>query len=227
MTPLNKGQFLLGKLQITPELQTQIHQATIGQRQNPTWLLLRKGRLTASNFGVVLNSQRITQSLVNRLVTHNDLSKVKAINWGVTNENEGLKVFTEVYKLPIQESGLWLTLCGTLGASPDGLVGDNAIVEVKCPYTHRNVEIVEIVEKQSNFYIEKLENGSYTLKKNHNYWHQIQGQLHLTGRQLCYFVVWTTQQAMILEIEKDPDWSENLQKLKTFYVDHILPKVIS
>ena len=100
---------------------------------------------------------------MNRLVTHNDLSKVKAINWGVTNENEGLKVFTEV--LPIQESGLWLTLCGTLGASPDGLVGDNAIVEVKCPYTHRNAEIVEIAEKQSDFYIEKLENGSYTLKK--------------------------------------------------------------
>ena len=73
---------------------------------------------------------------MNRLVTHNYLSKVKAINWGVTNENGGLKVFKEVYKLPIQESGLWLTLCGTLGASPDGLVGDNAIVEVKCPYTH-------------------------------------------------------------------------------------------
>ena len=49
----NKGKVLLGKLQITPEIQTQIHQATIGQRLNPTWLLLRKGRLTASNFGIV------------------------------------------------------------------------------------------------------------------------------------------------------------------------------
>lgn len=28
-----------------------------------------------------------------------------------------------------------------LGASPDGLVGDDGIIEVKCPYTKRNCSI--------------------------------------------------------------------------------------
>jgi hypothetical protein len=29
------------------------------------------------------------------------------------------------------------------------------------------------------------------LKKNHAYFYQIQGQLHITKRKVCYFVIWT------------------------------------
>ena len=53
--------------------------------------------------------------------------------------------------LPVQESGLWLDLCGTLGASPDGLVGKNEIVEVKCPYTYRNTTVEKAAESK-DFY---------------------------------------------------------------------------
>ena len=221
-----KKEYLLQKLQITSDDQQIIHEATIGQRDNPSWLLLRKGRLTASNFGHILNAKKITASLVKRITEQCDLSKVKAINWGISNEKEGIKTFTETMNLPVQESGLWLDLCGTLGASPDGLVGENEIVEVKCPYTYRNTTVEEAISSK-DFFIRNTEDGSYELKKGHKYWHQVQDQLYITGRDLCYFVVWTTQQTMILPIDKDPEWAENVPKLKEFYKTYIIQKLTS
>lgn len=45
-----------------------IQVATIGQRNNPNWHLFRHGRLTASNFGAVLRSKRVTASLLARVL---------------------------------------------------------------------------------------------------------------------------------------------------------------
>lgn len=35
--------------------------------------------------------------------------------------------------------------------------------------------------------------GELKLKTSHDYYYQIQGQLHITERQNCYFVVWTSK----------------------------------
>lgn len=44
-----------------------VSKITVGQRDNPAWHLARRGRLTASNFGSVLQAKRVTQSLLKRL----------------------------------------------------------------------------------------------------------------------------------------------------------------
>ena len=109
-----------------------------------------------------------------------------------------------------------------LGASPDGLVGRNALLEVKCPFTQRDCTIEEAVSSDK-FYIKKNSEGHYELDKGHVYWHQVQGQLHLAEREICYFVVWTTKETLILQIKKDPAWVDNLRLLKDFYTKHIIP----
>lgn len=68
-----------------------------------------------------------------------DLSRVQAINWGIINENEAKKMFQQKTKLCVEESGIWLELSGMLVASPDGLVGRDALVGVKCPFTQREI----------------------------------------------------------------------------------------
>lgn len=78
--------------------------------------------------------------------------------WG-TDKEEGIKAFKMATGMDVQESGLWVTGSGILGASPDGLVGTTALVEVKCPYGAR---------------------GPYSLREDHPYWHLVQGQLHVT-----------------------------------------------
>jgi hypothetical protein len=114
---------------------------------------------------------------------------------------------------------------GILGATPDGLVGNDSLLEVKCPYTQRNLTIAEGAEC-GTFCLEKMEDGKFTLKKNHVYWHQVQGQLHLTNRRLCYFVVWTSKECVSIPIAKDDAWKDNLEILKDFYYNQIFPKVV-
>ena len=123
---------------------------------------MRKGRLTASNFGSVLNAGRITPSLLKRLLGEYDLSRVKAVQWGVQNEAEAINHFRKCAGLPVAETGIWLDPNGVLGASPDGLIGQNHVLEVKCPYTQRNLTIAEAVL-----------NDSFCLKRNHDGTYQL------------------------------------------------------
>ena len=55
---------LVRQAKIPDEYILKISDITIGQRNNPTWHLTRRGRLTASNFGCVLKAKRVTQSLL-------------------------------------------------------------------------------------------------------------------------------------------------------------------
>lgn len=91
-----------------------------------------KGRLTVSNFGVILKSKRATLSVMKRLFGKYNISGAQSINWGVINEAEGIKAFVKGTGLIVMDSGLWLTSSGILGANRDGMVPENAVIEVKC-----------------------------------------------------------------------------------------------
>jgi hypothetical protein len=39
-------------------------QAIVGQRTNPNWHTMRRGRLTGSNYGAVLRAKRVTPLLL-------------------------------------------------------------------------------------------------------------------------------------------------------------------
>lgn len=66
-----------------------------------------------------------------------------------------------------------------------------------------------------------------TLKTNHAYYHQIQGQLSILNRSICYFIVWTTKETIILPIEKDPNWELNVQNLLKFYQEQFIDRLMS
>jgi len=216
--------FLQGKAEVDENQIKEIGSLTKGQRDNPLWHLVRKGRLTASNFGCVLNAKRATPSLIKRLLGEYDISRVKAVLWGVTNEEEAIKAFKKLTGLPVEETGVWLDKSGVLGASPDGFVGRNHVLEVKCPFTERNNNIQEASQHEA-FCLKRNDDELYELKKTHVYWHQIQGQMFLTQRHFCYFVVWTTKETVVLTIKRDESWATNIDILTDFYFLHIFPKI--
>ena len=219
--------FLLRKTKVDQSLIQKVSNVTVGQRDNPLWQLVRNGRLTASNFGSVLNAKRATPSLIKRLLGEYDVSKVKAVVWGVNNENEAVKSFTLQTGLPVEPTGIWLDESGILGASPDGFVGNNYVLEIKCPYTAHSCTIQEAVESIPTFFLEKDSSGTgFALKKSHVYWHQVQGQMHIAKRFFCFFVVWTTKETAVMTIKRDPSWADNIELLKDFYFLHIFPKII-
>ena len=61
----------------------------------PTWQMLRKGRLTTSKFGAVLNAKRPNPSLLKKVLGQYDLTGVKSVNWGINHEQDAIKQFTE------------------------------------------------------------------------------------------------------------------------------------
>ncbi|XP_044182630.1 uncharacterized protein LOC122963280 [Acropora millepora] len=217
---------LVRKAKITEANVLLISQITVGQRDNPAWHLARRGRLTASNFGSVLHAKRVTPSLLKRLLGEYDLSRVKAVQWGVNNEAEAVKAFINLTGKTVQETGLWLDGSGILGASPDGIVDEDSVLEAKCPYTERNMTIEDAVNTSPNFCLKKTENGQYALKEEHVYWHQVQGEIYFSRRKFCYFVVWTSKDVVVLKIAKDEAWSKNITKLTQFYFEHLFLKVV-
>ena len=79
----------------------------------------------------------------------------------------------------------------------------------------------------SDFYLEETD-GIYTLKRSHDYWHQVQGVICLTGRQYAHFFVWLPTDFVNIPIRKDPDWEiKYLPMLTRFFDENILSKLIS
>ena len=91
------------------------------------------------------------------------------MQWGVKNEEEAIKAFTLKTGLEVKETGIWFHSSGILGASPDGIIDEESVLEVKCPYTEWNLTIAEAVGS-ATFCLEKCESGhGYALKKDHVY----------------------------------------------------------
>lgn len=227
----NRKDFLINNLKVTAENVTHIEKETIGQSRNPKWLSERKYRITASNFGPVLKAiERDTfpPSLFARVSgTVWNLDNVKPIVWGRENEGNAIKCFSEAMGFTIQECGLWLHESGMLGASPDGIVvGEDAIVEIKCPYSFRLLNITDVMAKMKD-YILTIRNNAVYINPNHNYYAQIQGQLHITGRSVCYLVIWTTVDWLYIKISKNPKWMNNISKLRDFYMHRFVPHLVN
>lgn len=78
-----------------------------------------------------------------------DNNKKKFINplsWGNDNESKAIRHYRDIENMEIQPAGLfndkthWF-----LGATPDALVGEDGILEIKCPYSTRHMTMRETI----------------------------------------------------------------------------------
>jgi len=68
---------------------------------------------------------------------------------------------------------------------PDG------IIEIKCPSCIKNTTPQEAAKVKTIKYLTFNKKGELELKRTFQYYYQVQGRLHITQRQYCYFLVWT------------------------------------
>lgn len=137
-----------------------------------------------------------------------------------------LIVFKKKTGLIVDKCGLFVhPIHGFLGASPDGLVGEDSILEIKCPKSAKNMSIQEACNNIKNFCIDKK---SLKLKKRSDYYYQIQGQLQLAGKRSCHFVVCTPKDMHHEIIHRDDDFWEKkmIQKLVFCYKEVLLPEIL-
>ena len=111
-----------------------------------------------------------------------------------------------------------------IGATPDGKVcseGEAGLIEIKCPFWCRDFKIREAIERSStegrDFHLYE-ENGQIKLKKGHNYWWQVLGQLLISGAKWCDFVTYTRTDLTVTRVLADKDSMESLlSKLCSVY----------
>jgi predicted DNA-binding ArsR family transcriptional regulator len=102
--------------------------------------------------------------------------------------------------------------------------------EVKCPYNIENCDIEKYVKKKSSC-LEKV-NGRVQLKRNHQYYYQVQQQFFVADSEYCNFVVCSfdnnKQTKFFVErIYKDTShWESVLPKLTKVWRSYILPEIL-
>ncbi|XP_028129072.2 uncharacterized protein LOC114325263 isoform X1 [Diabrotica virgifera virgifera] len=219
----------LKALEKTPQEIDELQKMTLDQKDSSVWVKERRQRLTASNFGRICklrdstDRKNVVEELLNSKFFGNKYTK-----YGNDNEPNALKDFEKLLGVKVVNCGVFVSKdYPFLAASPDGLIGKDGLVEIKCPYKSQNVTPEEGIRSKL-IQCATLENNVFKLKREDKYYYQVQGQLFVTGRQYCYFVVWTPLGLLYERIIKDEQfWNNELQKLEEFYFDHLLPALLT
>ena len=195
---------------ITPEMIQDIEAATKDQHKCGRWTDERQMRVTASNFGTVCKAteRRDMERLANGLITPKNLTN-KAVQHGKKYESVAIAKYCKDYKTNVKSCGLFVSNEHPyLGATPDGICND-CVVEVKCPFSARNKKIDSDTVKY-------IDNGT----TNHDYHYQVQGQLLCTGLKKAKFIVFTTKDMKVLNIDRDGAFiNDMVRKLTAFYIE--------
>ena len=138
--------------------------------------------------------------------------------------------------LAIESCGLIVALDNPwLAASPDGIVQDSSnaahpvgLVEIKNPHSVRQLTLTEACNSSAFCLQKKQIDGhvTFSLKRKHDYYYQVQCQLYCADKEWCDFVLRTQNELHIERIRRDHSWwNEQIHKLKTFYFSALLPEL--
>lgn len=142
------------------------------------WFAARLGVPSASNFSKVLakgsgaTRKSYMYELAAEIITGERAESYSnaAMEHGNLYEAEARKAYEFMTDLEVTEVGFIKTDDDSAGASPDGLVGEKGLVEIKCPKTSTHIETIE---------------GGKVPPKHKA---QIQGQLWVSEREWCDFI---------------------------------------
>ncbi|GBN74570.1 hypothetical protein AVEN_32019-1 [Araneus ventricosus] len=116
-----------------------------------------------------------------------------AMKYGLANEENALKQYEEDHCIQVQSCGLFVHPNKPfLYSSPDGLIGDDGVLEIKCPYSGRfSTNLAEfITDGKYKFGVKISNKGEIYLPESHKFYYQIQGQLFISNRKWCDLYVW-------------------------------------
>jgi putative phage-type endonuclease len=179
------------------------------QQNSNEWLQLRLGVATASNFDKIITAggkQSTTlekyalQLATDKMLTAPEPSyKNEAMTRGTELEPLAREAYQEETFNIVEQITMFKSDCGNFGYSPDGLVGDDGLIEIKCPKATTHFQYI-------------IDN-----KAPSDYWQQLQGGLWLSGRKWIDFVSYhpdfKTKQLFIIRVGRDEDYITKLAEL--------------
>lgn len=176
------------------------------------WLDLRKGVASASNFKKLIapktekpsaTAKKYAKELALELAYHElkaESFKSAAMEDGNVREELARQSYQERTLNLVEEVGFITSDCGNFGYSPDGLVGDDGLIEIKC------------LEAEAHSAI--LLNGAKEMPD--DYKCQVQGGLWLSEREWCDFVAYgkiknEEKNLIIIRVFRDEEFIKKLE----------------
>jgi putative phage-type endonuclease len=195
------------------------------EQRSEEWFQARLGKVTASrvadvlakiksgesasrrNYKIQLVSERLTGEKQETYVN-------QAMQDGIDREFYARERYVQQFG-EVEEVGFVKHPTLEAGASPDGMVGDDGIIEIKCPMGSTHTETLMTQDVPSR------------------YVPQIQFQLLVTGRKWCDFVSYNPMfpehlQVFVKRVEADPVYQKELEsEVKQFLkeVDDVINKL--
>lgn len=180
------------------------------EQLSPEWFAARLGKVTASRVADVLATRKGQESTVRakykmQLVTERltnmktDTYMNQAMQDGIDREPTAREIYEHLKNVKVIETGFVNHhTIEMAGASPDGLVGDDGIIEIKCPI--ETTHTTNLLEK----------------KLPSKYKPQVQFQLASTKRRWCDFISFNPNfeprlQLSVVRVERDDEYIEKIE----------------
>lgn len=187
------------------------------QQRTPEWFEARKKLITASSVGAILglDPYRKPKDVLNQLLhdargLERPEQNNPALSYG-THHESGARWEYEIHTgNSVDECGFFVSEQHPwLGASPDGLIGDHGLLEIKCPFSKRADDLP--------LFDEVGPTGPLA-----HYHAQVQIQMLCTGRAWCDFWQWAPRGVHLQRIIRSDRWlAAKLPILKAFYDEFV------
>ena len=180
------------------------------QQGSEEWKTLRLGKITASRVSQVMGKSRqnfLAIIAAERISKQAESFTNAAMQWGIDTEPFAREAYEARNGVKVVQVGFCLhPTIKDAGACPDGLVGDDGLIEIKCPNTSTHVGTL-IDQKAPTKYIP-----------------QMQFQLACTGRQWCDFVSFDPrieQSFFQIRVERDNEYIEKMEKEVSEFLEEV------
>lgn len=211
-------------MEIIDDFEREIAQTTPQGSEN--WQMLRAGRFTASEIWKLMVQPKTKEARERGDWSETSLTYIKEkvaevltgqpkpesyaypLVYGKDLEPQAKEYFESQTGFVIEDCG-FVPYTDHAGGSPDGLIGEHAGIEIKCPYNSANqLDYLELTEGE-------------LLNEFPEYYWQVHANLLFTGRKLWYFVTYDPRykrddfKMKVLEVHKD-DLAESIihEKIK-------------
>lgn len=158
------------------------------EQRSEEWFNLRKGKISSSEIHKIMGGGKGKESLGETGKTYllervsetlNGFSQPvtgPALEWGTELEDLAIEVYEDRYKLKVDKAS-FIEYNEFYGGSPDGLIGSDGIIEVKCPYTSAN-----------HFKHGLMKDDAAFLKVATNYYYQCMSNIIVAKAKWCDFI---------------------------------------
>ena len=170
------------------------------------WLKARSGIPTASEFSKLITPLGKPSTSINgyvnqvlaEIIVGGDVETWEGNKWterGNELEPEAVEMYEFTYDVEVEEIGFCKDDDNKMGCSPDRLVGEEGLLEIKCPAPATHVDYL-LNSKLPNKYIP-----------------QVQGQMLVTGRKWCDWMSYHPEMLpVIIRVERDEDYINSIRE---------------